>query len=79
MGCIDSSMLKDKNMTDIIVSNKSIEEIEEKKDYFKTKNIHLYSTKKNLYFPKINTPQDIEELIDNNPLPFVKIKRKHLY
>ena len=68
MGCINKSY-----MTTIRANKLN----KEKRKFSEVTSIQIYSKK--LYkdnFPQKNSSQNIDCLIENNPLPFVKIKRK---
>ncbi len=79
MGCINCINIKDGKYTTIVATNQlNYETNESRKDYKRSiENIY----KKRLFEEKKQTivTQNIEDFIENNPLPFVKIKRKHIY
>ena len=76
MGCINNLKIRDASITSVIVSNKLVKEEKEKRKYSQPLNQQKYS--KNHFNETKQTilSQDVEDLIENNPLPFVKIKRK---
>ncbi len=76
MGCINNIKIRDTNITSVIVSKQLPKEIKEKRKYSNPLNQHINS--KTQYNEKRQTiiSKNIEELIENNPLPFVKIKQK---
>ena len=76
MGCIHNVKIHDKKFTSVITSNKMNNEVNERKSQMTIE--HIYSKKQILNFedtPQTNIYQNLEDLIENNPLPFVKIKR----
>ena len=76
MGCINCISTKDgKYTTAVITSNLTLETNEKRKF---SKLFHDNLDKKKLFEEKKQSvvTQNIEELIENNPLPFVKIRRK---
>ena len=68
MGCIQG--IKIHGRTSVIISNQLNNEINEKRKS-QALTEHIYSKRH-----QINISQTINDLIENNPLPFVKIKRK---
>ena len=81
MGCIHNIKAHDKKYTSVITSNKFKNEVNEKRRSQMTTE-HIYSKKRILNFedaPQTNIYQNLEDLIENNPLPFVKIKRNKNY
>ena len=79
MGCIHNIKTHDKKFISVITSNKLKNEGNEKRSQMTSE--HIYSKKQILNFedtPQTNIYQNLDDLIENNPLPFVKIKRnKH--
>ncbi len=75
MGCINCINTKDKKYTTIVYNNQLMLETNEKNQSRNSLN-DLYG--KRLFEEKKQSivTQNIEDLIENNPLPFVKIKRK---
>ena len=76
MGCIHNIKIHDKKFTSVITSNKMNNEVNERRSQMTIE--HIYSKKQILNFediPQTNIYQNLEDLIENNPLPFVKIKR----
>ena len=76
MGCMYNIKIKDKKYTSIIISNQLNHEVNEKRKYSHPLNEHIYSKKHFEELPQTNFTQSVENIIENNPLPFVKIKRK---
>ena len=77
MGCINNIKINDKKFTSVIISNQITNEVNEKRRSHPLTE-HIYSKRKIEYIPKTHISQSLEDLIENNPLPFVKIKRnKH--
>ena len=75
MGCIPG--INQKSIVNVITSNKTNPKLNEKKDLNEENNIHIYKEKKNEDFIRqTSISKKVQYLIDNNPLPFVKIKRK---
>ena len=78
MGCIQNVKIHDKKFTSVITSNQLNNDVNEKRKA-QPKTEHIYSNKRFSNFediPQTNIYQSSEDLIENNPLPFVKIKRK---
>ena len=75
MGCIPR--INQKSIINVITSNKTNPKLNEKKDLNEENNILIYKEKKNEDFIRqTSISKKVQYLIDNNPLPFVKIKRK---
>ena len=76
MGCINCISTKDGKYTTVVITNNLTLETNEKRKLSKLSIDNL--DKKKLFEEKKHSvvTQNIEELIENNPLPFVKIKRK---
>ena len=79
MGCINYINIKDGKYTTIVATNQLNNETNESRKDYKCSIENIY--KKRLFEEKKQTivTQNIEDFIENNPLPFVKIKRKHIY
>ena len=73
MGCINNIKIRDKKYPSVIVSNRMLKDLNNSRntEYQSEK---IYSKKKLSQFS--NLSQKDEDFMDNNPLPFVKIKRK---
>jgi len=78
MGCINNCKIKYKKCTNIIVTNKRAKESNENENIqiCQQTNEQIYTFKKIESFSEDNLFQDPDELVNNNPLPFVKIKKK---
>ena len=76
MGCMYNIKIQDQKYTSIIVSNQLIHEVKEKRKYSQPLNQHIFSKKHFEENPNENISQTAKNIIENNPLPFVKIKRK---
>ena len=76
MGCMYNIKIRDKKYSSIILSNQLNNEVKEKRKYSQPLNQHIYSRKHFEEIPQSNISQTAENIIENNPLPFVKIKRK---
>ena len=76
MGCINNIKIRDTSITSVIVSNKLPKEAKEKRKYSQSLNHYNNSKNQNNETRQTNISQNIEEFIENNPLPFVKIIRK---
>ena len=77
MGCINK--ITPKTQINVITSTKLTQDIKETNIIQKEDQIKLYSKKNNEELNRqtsISQSQNIEHLIDNNPLPFVKIIKK---
>ena len=68
--------IQDQKYTSMIISNKLIHEVEEKRKYSQPLNQYIFSRKHFEVNSNENISQTAENIIENNPLPFVKIKRK---
>ncbi len=77
MGCMTTSKLKDKKCTYIIVSNNISNKTNDISKYSSSqcRNEKIYSKRISEDYPLTNISQKDEDFIEN-PLPFVKIKRK---
>ena len=74
MGCINNIKIKDSKFTTVITSNQLLKN--EKRISDATSD-QIYSKKQNENsFPQTNISKNIDMLIANNPLPFVKIIRR---
>ena len=76
MGCISNIKIKDKRCTCIITSNQIKKEVIEKRKYSHPLNEYILSKRDNEDISRTVISQSIDDIIENNPLPFVKIKRK---
>ena len=76
MGCINCISTKDGKYTTAVITSNLTLETNEKRKFSKLSHDNL--DKKKLFEEKKQSvvTQNIEELIENNPLPFVKIRRK---
>ena len=75
MGCLAG--IKQKSHIYVISSNKMIPKIEEKNNIDEENIIQIYKQKNNEELNKqTSISQNVQSLIDNNPLPFVKIIKK---
>ena len=76
MGCIHNTKTPDKKFTSVIVSNQLVNENNGKRNYSQPFTEQIYSKKHYEDMHQTNSSY-IEELIEKNPLPFVKIKLKN--
>ena len=76
MGCINNIKIKDKKCACIITSNQIKKGIIEKRKYSHPLNNHIFSKRDIEDNSRTVISQSIDDLIENNPLPFVKIKKK---
>ena len=76
MGCINCISTQDGKYTTAVITSNLTLETNEKRKFSKLSHDNL--DKKKLFEEKKQSvvTQNIEELIENNPLPFVKIRRK---
>ena len=75
MGCIPGK--QQKLQIQVIKSNKILSNINENNNIDEKENIFIYKQKNNEDFNKqTSISQNVQSMIDNNPLPFVKIKKK---
>ena len=77
MGCINNVKIKDKKCTYIVRSNQLKKEVIERRKYSHPINEHIFSKRDIEDISRTVISQSIDDLIENNPLPFVKIKRKN--
>ena len=75
MGCINNIKIKDKKYTSVITISPLIHDIKEKR-MSQPLNQHIYSKKIIEDNSQTVISQGKEDIIENNPLPFVKIKPK---
>ena len=77
MGCINNIKIQDKKFTSIVKSNQLLlNETNENRKYSQPLNEQIFSKRNFENIPHKHMSQNIDDLIENNPLPFVKIKRK---
>ena len=76
MGCINNIRIKDKKFTSIITSNQLQNEANEKMKLSQPLNKQIFLNRHFEDIPQTHISQNIDDLIENNPLPFVKIKKK---
>ena len=75
MGCIPGK--QQKLQIKVNKSNKILSNINENNNIDEKENICIYKQKNNDDFNKqTSISQNVQSMIDNNPLPFVKIKKK---
>ena len=75
MGCIPGK--QQKLQIQVIKSNEILSNINENNNIDEKENICIYKQKNNEDFNKqTSISQNVQSMIDNNPLPFVKIKKK---
>ena len=75
MGCIPGK--QQKLQIQVSKSNKILSNINENNNIDEKENICIYKQKNNDDFNKqTSISQNVQSMIDNNPLPFVKIKKK---
>ena len=75
MGCL--CKLNNKILINVITSNKNLSKFYEKDDESKADQINTFQQNNNEDINcQTNISQNIEHLIENNPIPFVKIKKK---
>ena len=75
MGCINR--MNPKTQINVITSNNMIQDMNKEKILKKEEQIQIYHNKNSEEVNRqTNISQKIESIIDNNPLPFVKIKKK---
>ena len=75
MGCIPGK--QQKLQIQVLKSNKILSNINENNNIDEKENICIYKQKNNDDFNKqTSISQNVQSMIDNNPLPFVKIKKK---
>ena len=79
MGCINNIKIQDKKYsTSVITSNQLISKKKENENrkYSQPLNEPIFSKRQFEDIPQAHITQTIDDLIENNPLPFVKIRRK---
>ncbi len=77
MGCLPGK--QQKLQIQVIKHDNIISNINEKNSLDEKANVCIYKQKNNEDFNKqTGISQNIQSLIDNNPLPFVKIKKKKM-
>ena len=75
MGCL--CKLNHKTQINVITSNKNLSKFYEKDDESKADQINTFQQNNNEDINcQTSISQNIEHLIENNPIPFVKIKKK---
>ena len=74
MGCINNIRIGDKKN---IIKSKQIVNNEKSKKLSHAISEKIYTKKLSEDNPLTNISQNIEDMIENNPLPFVKIKLKN--
>ena len=72
MGCVGQMNRK----TKIHTIPFKITSIKEKKDINNDDQIQIYQKADSVFNCQTNISQNVQYLIDNNPIPFVKIKKK---
>ena len=74
MGCICKN--NHKPQINIITSNKMIPTLQEKVYSAEGEQVQIYKKNNNDFNRQTSISQNVQSLIDNNPIPFVKIKKK---
>ena len=76
MGCLCQNNHKPK--INVITSNKMIPTLTEKFHLLNGEQIQIYKKNNDDYIRQTSISQNVQDLIDNKPIPFVKIKKKNL-
>ena len=74
MGCICKNI--NKPQINVITSNKMIPTLTEKVYLVNGEQLQIYKKNNNDFNRQTSISKNVQNLIDNNPIPFVKIKKK---